>query len=159
MKLNRKYSKTTLFIISILILGIAVAAGYMVYRSKHKDHTISTHALMVVTYTGGMCGYGPCNASVYNVYENGTFENNKKLNSSEVDKLKEIINTTDFLAYKPKSLATGCPSAVDGTDLGLMFPAKYGEKTFKPCEMDIPKNDTAITYIEDLIKSHYIDQN
>ncbi len=107
---------------------------------------------MIVTSSGGLCS-GPCRNTIDNLYENGKFGDFKPLSSSEILKLKNIIETTDFLMYASNS-NPNCQSFVDGSDQVLLFPQKYGNKTFIPCKLDIPKNDVAFSYIYQLLKSH-----
>lgn len=150
-------------IVALLVIVIVGVAGVMVYQTKHKSDdidsikTYDTHALMTITSSGGMCN-GPCNHPVHNLYDNGKFEDYKKLSSSEVSQLKNIIDTTDFTKYSPNP-SPHCQSFVDGSDQVLLFPQKYGNKTFTTCMLDIPENDKAFSYINKLLDSHYIQQN
>lgn len=163
MKSSQKGFTMVLAILAVLLVGVVGVSGFMVYQSRHKDQSsesaksYNSHALMAVTSSGGLCD-GPCNHPVHNLYADGKFEGYKKLSNSEVSKLRRIINTTDFLKYatnpNPK-----CESFSDGSDQVLLFPQKYGDKTFTTCMLDIPANDTAFSYINKLIESHYIQQN
>jgi hypothetical protein len=78
--------------------------------------------------------------------------------SYEVADLKQIINSTDFTMYAPNP-QPNCPSFVDGTDLVLLFPQKYGDRMFTTCMLEIPANDKAFTHINNLLQSHYIQKN
>lgn len=149
-----------LFLVSGLLSGVLIGFFISNYAmSKYSDyHPIdaipSADALMTLTSSGGYCA-GPCEHVVYNLYESGEFESHTKLSNSEVAQLKDIINNTDFLKYgenpNPK-----CPSFVDGSDQVLLFPQKYGYKTFTLCMLGIPEDDPAFKFIEKLIKSHAI---
>ncbi|MEO6761102.1 MAG: hypothetical protein ABI220_01845 [Candidatus Saccharimonadales bacterium] len=150
MKVNRKNLVISLPIIILLIISVVV--GFMIYQSKHRVQEVNPKALMTVTESGGLCD-GPCNRSVNNLYDNGKFEGYKKLSSSEVAKLENIINATDFLKYDSNSRPR-CQSFSDGSDQVLFFPQKYGDRSFTPCMLDIPKDDPVFSYIEELMVSH-----
>lgn len=107
---------------------------------------------MVVTSSGGMCAHS-CDHPIYNLYESGIFEGHKKLNGFEVSQLKNILDTTDLTQYGP-SVNPHCESFVDGFDQVLLFPQKYGNKTFTVCMLNIPQNDKAFSYINQLLKTH-----
>lgn len=112
---------------------------------------------MTVTSSGGMCAK-ECEHSSHNLYDDGRFEGHTKLNSSEVAELKNIIETTDFLKYGANP-RPDCQSFVDGFDQVLLFPQKYGDKSFTPCMLDIQEDDPAFSYISKLLKNHYIQPN
>lgn len=160
MRKNQKGFGLVLALILIVLVAVVIA-GLMVYKSKQEssketESTISYNsaALMTVTSSGGLCA-SACNHPVYNLYESGKFEDHKKLNSSEVSRLKNTIEDTDFLKYKPNPNPK-CESFYDGSDQVLLFPQKYGDKTFTTCMLDIPTDDPAFTYIDKLLESHYI---
>jgi len=153
-----------LVVVLVLIVIVVLAAGiigFFVYRSQQNNNKetesaikYDSTALMTVTSSGGLCA-SACNHPIYNLYDNGNFDGHKKLNGDEVFKLKNIIDSTDFLKYKPNPNPQ-CESFVDGSDQVLLFPQKYGDKTFTTCMLDIPANDPAFTYIDRLLESHYI---
>lgn len=148
-----------ILIFIFLIVSVVGVAGFIVYQVKYRDKKISSEnskPLMIVTADGGLCA-GSCFHSVNNLYDSGKFDKYKKLNSSEVSELRHIINTTDFLKYGSNANPK-CGSFVDGEDQVLLFPQKYGNKTFTPCMLDIPENDPAFSFINKLLKSHYIEQ-
>lgn len=157
--MQRKNNRLLILILVGLFIIIITAVGLFVYRSKQKSQDAGSgisykpSALMVVTSQGGLCA-GPCEHQVYNLYDSGKFEGYKKLSREEVSKLKEVIESTDFLKYGPNPNPR-CESFVDGSDQVLLFPQKYGDKTFTPCMMDIPANDTAFMYINSLLRTHY----
>jgi hypothetical protein len=163
MKNNQNGFGIVFGIITLLVVIVIAGAGLMIYRSKHNAQdagptkSYDSQALMTVTSSGGLCN-GPCNHPVYNLYDNGKFEGYKKLSGSEVSELKQIISTTDFTKYGPNPHPS-CQSFVDGSDQVLLFPQKYGNKTFTTCMLDIPENDKAFSYINKLLESHYIQQN
>lgn len=160
MKDNQKGFGVIFVGIILLVVIIIAGAGFVVYRSKQTTDpvkSIDSRPLMTVTYRGGLCN-GLCNHPVYNLYDSGEFEGYKRLSSSEVSELKHIINTTNFTKYGDNP-HPGCQSSVDGLDQVLLFPQKYGNKTFTTCMLDIPENDKAFSYINRLLESHYIQQN
>ncbi len=163
MKNSQNGSGIVFFIVTILVVIVVTVAGLMVYRSKHNTQatdpakSYDSRALMTVTSSGGFCN-GPCNHPVYNLYDNGKFEGYKKLSNSEISDLKQIINTTDFTKYGANPYPN-CQSFMDGSDQVLLFPQKYGNKTFTTCMLDIPEKDKAFTYINKLLESHYIQQD
>jgi hypothetical protein len=163
MKNNQNGFGIILSMVAILVVAIVAGAGFLVYRSRHKAQETASvkpydsQALMTVTSSGGLCN-GPCNHTVHNLYDNGKFEDYKKLSSSEISQLKNIIEVTDFTKYGPKP-NPHCQSFVDGSDQVLLFPQKYGNKAFTTCMLDIPENDKAFSYINELLESHYIQQN
>lgn len=111
---------------------------------------------MIVTSSGGMCA-SQCNHPAYKLYASGKFtgEGYKDLSGSEVSRLKTIIKDTDFLKYAPNPHPQ-CESFVDGSDQVLLFPQKYGGRTFTTCMLDIPSNDLAFTYIDQLLETHFL---
>lgn len=148
-------------LIALVLVSIVGVAGWWVYKSNKKnDEHVSVKfydptALMVATYSGGWCSNGPCNHPTYSLYEDGAFEGHTKLSSSELAQLKKIITDTDFSKYSPK-LNPLCNSSSDGRDQVLIFPKKYGNRTFTPCQLDTQGNDAAFSYINGVIESHYI---
>ncbi len=153
MKKNKKRGRVVRLILIFII--IIFATGWSVYQSNQKskgNNSINSAALMTLSYSGGNCA-GPCNSLVYNLYGDGRFEGHKKLSGSEVSELKEIIKTTDFLNYTA-SPNPHCESFVDGSDQVLLFPQKYGNKTFTTCMLNISSNDTAFSFINKLIETH-----
>lgn len=113
----------------------------------------STEVLMVVKYIGGLCPNNQVCSQEYKLYADGIFDEHTKLSSSEVSQLKTVINETDFLQYK-QNPNPACASAYDGADEVLVFPQKYTDKSFTICALEIPSNDTAISFINDLIEAH-----
>lgn len=149
-KLQKRY---ILFLVLFLLVIGSACTGYLVYHSRHTSQSAyNPTALLTLSSRGGMCN-GPCQESVDNLYDNGTFQRHKKLTLSEVAGLKRVIAATDFTAYgliaNPK-----CQSFVDGQDQVLLFPQKYGDKAFIPCTLDIPANDKAFSYINNLLATH-----
>ena len=152
-----------ILILVSLVLGSAATTGYFVYKAHQKSVNAAygpdynPDALMTVTSSGGLCA-SACNYPTYNLYENGKFEGYKRLSGSEVSKLKDIIKDTDFTRYGPNPHPK-CESFYDGSDQVLLFPRKYGGKTFTTCMMDIPDHDPAFGYIDRLLESHYVQKN
>jgi hypothetical protein len=148
-------------ILLLVAIGILGVCGRLLYQSS-RDTSVapvtsknqSLKPLMIVTSSGGDCD-GPCNHPIYKLYEDGTFEGHKKLTSAEGSELKKLISQTDFLKYSLNTTPK-CQSFVDGADQQLLFPHKYEDKTFTPCMLNIPSDDTTFSYITNLIKSHSI---
>ncbi len=108
---------------------------------------------MIVGYSGGLCADGNECSGINKLYSDGKFENRTDVNKKELAELNKIIESTNFTNY-PKNPYPHCPSASDGSDEFLEFPQKYPDKSFKLCELQIPPNDPAITYINNLIDNH-----
>lgn len=148
----------------LVVLLIGGAVWYVAARQDEQSPANSTkqqtnsqkEVIMTVTYSGGLCPDNKICTSESNLYSDGTFENHSKLSESELGKLKQVITATDFTAYQ-KEATPGCPSAYDGRDQILAFPQKYPDTTFKTCELDIPTDDPALSYINELILSHEVD--
>lgn len=161
MKHNQDGFGLMVLLVTLLVVAIAGVTGVLIYRlnndpqKTNSEMTPDTRAIMAVTANGGLCSDGPCAHPVRSLYDNGEFEDSRKLSDSEVTQLKKIINETDFTKYGANS-GLSCQSAVDGSDRVLLFPAKYGNKTFTPCMLDIPKDDSAFVYINQLLITHYL---
>ena len=154
------------FVIS-LILGWFVLSKYNVVKAPQDndveqvdsekepvDNEVSdTDVLMIVRYEGGLCAENKICSEKYNLYGDGSFDEHTKLTSSELKKLKQLINKTDFLKYE-KETDPDCQSFVDGSDEILEFPSKYPNKSFTLCTLQIPSDDKAINYINELIEKH-----
>lgn len=140
-------------IIAVLLTGLICTSGWLIHKSGHA----SNKPLMTVTSSGGNC-FNACNFHHNSLYNDGYFEDHKKLSSSEVATLKNIIKNTDFTKYGPNPHPQ-CSSFSDGSDETLLFPQKYGEETFTPCMLNIPTNDTAYAYIDNLLQTHYVQNN
>lgn len=111
---------------------------------------------MIVTSSGGLCA-SKCNNPVYKLYDNGKFTGGgyRDLSGSEIEKLKGLVKNTDFLKYAPNPHPQ-CQSFMDGSDQVLLFPQKYGDKTFTTCMMSISSNDPTFTYIDGLLETHFL---
>jgi hypothetical protein len=146
-------------LVSLIIVIALCLVGYLVYQHSHKSTVVKTIStsnstpLMIVKYSGGLCANGNVCSNQYNLYTSGVFQGHTKLATKEVSQLTQVINETDFLQY-PSNSHPNCPSASDGSDESLVFPQKYPNKTFTICELQIPTNDSAITFINNLIDLH-----
>lgn len=146
---------------ALLIVFIIGFAGALVYQANYRfrgNKSAQTHdsrTIMTVGWSGGLCADGPCNDTRSSLYDSGEFEGYTSLDASEVSELKAIIDAIDFASYERK-LDPQCASFVDGQDQVLQFPQKYGDRKFVACTLDIPGNDKAFSYINDLLASHRI---
>lgn len=158
-KNNSGFGLIETLIIALLVIILGLASWYVYsHRKKNpssasENQSITTKPLMTVSYVGGLCSNNKVCSSKYNLFDDGSFQQHKKLSALEVAQLKETINKTDFLNYQQNS-KPNCPSYVDGSDEILAFPQKYPGKSFKLCELQIPTNDTSINFINGLIKTH-----
>lgn len=138
--------------ILIILVGIILLSNLtvlaVVYINNQESIKRDSQALMIITGSGGMCD-GPCDHSRYRVFDDGIYENNKKLTASQINQLKQAINDTDFLRYGLKANPT-CPSFADGVDTVLIFPQKYKDKEFVLCRMDIPDDDKTFDVIDSI---------
>ncbi len=147
-----------------MVVGLVVLVGYLVLTGSKEDPGSkplanagqSKNVLMTVEYSGGLCNNGAC-FSKYSLYSDGAFEDHKTLSANDTAKLSKLISDTDFSKYSPAD-EPDCPSAYDGSDLGLRFPGKYGDKLFKPCELNVPSNDPTFDTITGLISNHLKDK-
>lgn len=153
-----------------LILGWSVLSIYNVVKApqdnevkqvdseaKPVDNEVSeSDILMVVRYQGGLCADNKICSEEYKLYGDGSFDEHTDLSSSELKKLKQLINKTDFLKYE-KETNPNCQSFVDGSDEILEFPSKYPDKSFTLCTLQIPSDDETINYINALIEKHKVD--
>lgn len=163
MKNYTKESSGFSLIETVIMLSIVATLGLVgwyiyshrrtVSSSTSGNQSATTKPLMTVSYVGGLCANNKVCSSEYRLYEDGSFQQHKKLNTTEITQLKEAISKTNFLSYQ-KSPNPNCPSYSDGSDEILAFPQKYPSKSFKLCELQIPTNDTSISYINNLLKSH-----
>lgn len=145
-------------LIILVVIGLVTSVSWYVYSHRNsasisENQSVSSKTLMTVSYAGGLCSNNEVCSSEYKLYEDGTFQNHTKLNSKEATQLKETISNTDFLKYQ-KNPKPNCPSYSDGSDEILSFPQKYPDKSFKLCELQIPSDDPAITFINNLIQNH-----
>lgn len=145
-------------IIILVSVGLLVLVGWYIYSRRNSASTSENQSgtskiLMVVSYVGGLCSNNKVCSSEYELYEDGTFQSHSKLSSGEITQLKKTISKTDFLKYQ-KNPNPNCPSYADGSDEILRFPQKYPDTSFKLCELQIPVDDTAITFINNLIQKH-----
>ncbi len=150
-----------------LILGWSVLSIYNVVKAPQGnevgqvdseeepvDNEVSdSDVLMIVRYQGGLCAENKICSEEYKLYGDGSFEEHTKLTSTELKKLKQLINKTDFLKYE-KETNPDCQSFVDGSDEILEFPSKYPDKSFTLCTLQIPSDDKTFDYINDLIQEH-----
>lgn len=150
-----------IFIIA-LILGWFTFSKYNVVKAPKdsdaglvdSDINISeSDVLMIVRYEGGLCAENKICSEEYKMYGDGSFDEHTDLSSSELKKLKQLINKTDFLKYE-KETDPDCQSFVDGSDEILEFPSKYPDKSFTLCTLQIPSDDETFDYINDLIHEH-----
>jgi hypothetical protein len=143
--MSHKWSKPLVIVALIILIG-----GVYLWQTGKPSGAV----MMKVIYRGGLCSTGNICESSHRLYENGVFEGHTKLNRTELNKLKATITNTDFLGYgvNPRP---NCQSAVDGSDEVLEFPQKYPGQSFTLCLLNIPANDSAVSYINKLIDDHY----
>lgn len=151
---KNRVSTITRWAIILFALILTLTIAFMIGASLRGD------VVMIVSGRGGMCPSGPCNYDQYKLFESGEFEYHQNLDRSELDRLEEIISKPGFEDMNPSSYQIFCDSFVDGRDLVLTFPQKYGAKEFIPCEMsprqklaDGSYTDPDIAYIVSLIRS------
>lgn len=142
---------TQIKIISAVIAAI-ILVGVTYALLTHDNDTPKT-PIMIVTYSGGLCADSTVCTRNHTIFSDGEFQDHAKLSSAEIFKLQDVIDETDFLQYTTDP-NPNCMSYVDGTDMILSFPQKYGDKKFTLCELEISDTDTAINYITDLIIAH-----
>ena len=154
-----------LLVIAVFIMATLAWALYHEHMFSRLSDTLTPpkgEVLMIVSYQGGLCPNSSNNGGVcssqYKVYSGGTFELHTKLSAKEIAKLEETITNTDFLQYQTNP-HPNCPSYSDGEDEILSFPQKYPNKSFTVCQLLIPKNDPGITFINELIENHQVEES
>ena len=150
-RINLKSKKLIFVLAGVISIALIVATTWFVTSGGFVS-TLNKGTVMVVGYQGGLCPEGECSVE-YKLYENGVFEGHKKVSVDEVAKLKQVLNQTDFLQYSLDENAF-CQSYADGQDLVLKFPGRYEDKSFRPCSLDIPSDDTSIQYIKGFISRY-----
>lgn len=140
----------------VAALVVAVLVVWLIYAKQTANNQLETpdakgDVVMIVRYAGGLCPDNQICSTDYKVYDDGTFENHAKLSAKDLSQLKETINNTDFLKYNANP-EPACPSFHDGLNEILLFPQKYSDKTFTLCQLQIPANDPAISFINELIQ-------
>lgn len=144
----------------VAMLAVAAFVAWLIYAKQTANNQLEKpvakgDVVMIVRYAGGLCPNNQICSTDYKVYDDGTFENHAKLSTKDLSQLKETINNTDFLGYKANP-EPACPSFHDGLDKILLFPQKYPDKTFTLCQLQIPANDPAISFINGLIQKQEI---
>lgn len=160
LKHNERGFGLLLPLIIVVVLAVGALVVWAVYSKQTPDNqtnnsTTKGDVLMIVRYAGGLCPNNQVCSTDHKVYDDGTFENHTKLSAADVSQLKETINSTDFLKYQDNP-EPACQSFHDGSDEILVFPQKHPDKTFTLCQLQIPANDPAISFINGLIQSHEI---
>lgn len=160
LKHNERGFGLLLPLIIVTVLAVVALIAWAVYskqttNNQTNNSTAKGDVLMIVRYAGGLCPNNQVCSTDHKIYDDGTFENHTKLSVTEVDQLKDTISTTDFLRYQDNP-EPACESFHDGTDEILVFPQKYSDKTFTLCQLQIPANDPAISFINKLVQSHEI---
>ncbi len=142
--------------LAVLAVALAASSGLWLLVSglttsgsgpRHND------VLLTLTSRGGMCANGPCEPATSHIYADGRYEGKQRLSTTELATLRTAIDDTDFTAYAETSNPR-CESFVDGTDLVLTVPGKYGNRAFIPCTLDIPAGDKGIRSIVRLLDAH-----
>ena len=155
---NRK--KVIIVIAAIVIVTGLVGTAVVINNTPRRHSMKNTEfgivyapdAVMSITNNGGLCASPGCVHETYNIYDDGEFDDHKKLSRTEISRLKQIIDSTNFKQYARKS-DPNCQSIMDGIDLVLLFPQKHGSETFYPCTLDIARDDETFIYIDQLLKS------
>jgi len=137
-----------LFVIVGLIIISRVALSLVSYFTNQIESANDSQALMIITSSGGMC-VEQCNHSRYRIYEDGTYEGNTKLTQKQIHQLKSAIDSADFSHYGSNP-SPRCRSFADGSDTALIFPQKYGSRSFVICMMNIPDDDKVFNTIDSI---------
>jgi hypothetical protein len=141
---------------AVVLTGLVV--GGVVLAQRLLWPKPSGTPLMAVAYRGGLCETKPCETRWMGLYDNGAFEQHERVNRAELDKLRTILATTDFVALVPpngeRPAGKSCPSDSDAADTLLRFPQKYGDRVFTTCAMTWSDEDPTLVAITTLIHSH-----
>jgi hypothetical protein len=117
-----------------------------------------------VVSRGGMCPYGGCRTTVI-IDSNGSYtwtegsdglgyesvRGTGKLQRSEIDKLLNEINSTDFVKVKSEKFQGTCPTAFDGQENVYYFPTREGEEIIPSCTYAIDKNEPLFIHLKKLL--------
>ena len=117
-----------------------------------------------VVSTGGMCPHGVCRTTVIidsdgrYTWTNGfggpgneSVRGTGKLQRSEIDKLQDEIDSTDFVKVKSEKFQGTCPTAYDGQEKVYYFPTREGEEIIPACTYAIDKNEPLFIHINKLL--------
>lgn len=137
--------KTTAFVVVIIFALIGFV--FLVYPSVNpvsKEQFSGSDTLVKVTFSGGLCPYGPCGRSI-EIKGDGTLlektnqgTNRKKIGREErLTELVAVLKGTGLEDLKIKKFEGTCPTAYDGQKTVYEFISAEGTVVVDSCEYAI----------------------
>lgn len=164
-----KKISTKIAILIILILAGAVGLGVWWYGEKNQPEDLVLNQLIKINQksngvvdqknlqnkkertillkietSGGLCPGNVTCSSRISIQSDGSWitdSNTKgKISLSKIEKLENLIDSTDFAAMKEKKFTDTCPTAYDGQESIYTFYTLSGEERISSCETEIDNN-------------------
>jgi hypothetical protein len=140
----------------LMLVGCTYNTGF--FTSAKPTATPEDMPLFIVTYTGGLCPYGPCHKDIH-LYRTGKYvisdgsgkQSQVVVETVRIAQLDATLEQTDFTTVAVPSTSPVCPSAYDGQDITYTFYPKMGSVTI-PCNASVGTSvQTLITEVQMLL--------
>lgn len=146
--------KKTLIRVGAFLGGFVIVA-IVAFFSMPTSNITPKEALVVISYTGGLCADETNNAgqvcySEETIYADGTFKDHPTLSVEEITKLTTLIESSnlDSLNVAPN---LSCPSTYDGSDVAYTYPTKYAATVYTLCQITSPESDPLLAFTSQLV--------
>ena len=113
--------------------------------------------LLAVTYTGGLCPYGPCQggfvidrAGAFVATEGATVQATHQLTRAELVDLVALVDHADYARLRAKPFTGLCPSAYDGREVIYTFYSARGVERLSSCEVAIDQSTPLFRKVEEV---------
>lgn len=145
--------------VSIIVLAVVVVG---VLSSKNnagtKPDESEPNVVAIVTFEGGMCvgedGSGKVCSSVTKFYSDGRVIDSadlqiNTLSEDDIIKLDSLISESDLDSSLVPDENGFCQSYVDGSDVKVEFPGKYGDKSWVLCKHVVKGDEELLNFVVD----------
>lgn len=132
-------------------------ASFTITSSMTQSSTI-----LVIQINGGLCIYGECFSQI-TIKKDGTFatedgDGKKKtgaLGVNVVNKLKNLIDSSDYNTLRRTPFTDICPTAYDGSEFTYKFQTSHGEEIIGSCITKIDLSSSLLKEIQNVLTLIY----
>lgn len=139
--------------------AVVVAVIWLMVPGKEGKPVDSVVA--VVSFSGGLC-FNPVTEegelcySEFLFYESGVVQDEEgslvgTLDKGDVERLVGLVEGSDLESSFVPVEQPHCPSYADGSDMGVSFPGKYGDKVWVLCEFEQVGDEELIVFLSEVL--------
>lgn len=159
----------TLFVSSgLVVIGIVFGVIYYFYKNPSllseipfrlpsQVTNIVSSPLVSVYVHGGLCPNGRECSSTTVIKRDGTIitegENRTVLDTIELTKLTNLVNTEDYNTLKARKYSGLCPTSYDGSEAIYTFYTSHGTERIASCEVAIDERAPLFSEINQLLST------